>query len=83
MKLLEPSIPSDICSYSFKIAEEEIRENGFDTNDFLLIISTDLGVEEARGMSRNGRVEQSHYISYAAWMIVDTKERFIYYNKGA
>lgn len=83
MKLLEPDIPADICSYSFKVAEEEIKGNGFDTNNFLLIIPSDLTVEEARGISRNSKVEQCRYLPYAAWMIVDIKERFIYYNKGA
>ena len=84
MKLLTPSIPTDFCEVALEDAFIDIDNAGFDIDGILLMISEDEDVEKYVGKKTrfNICVERSYHLPKAAWMLIDLKQRFIYYGEG-
>jgi len=84
MKLIQCKIPSDLSQESYDEAVEEIIKNGFNLKSHILIIGLEdkhIGKEiKKTGWCLNICVVP--FLPDSAWMILDLKERFIFYSEG-
>jgi hypothetical protein len=88
MKLIQCDIPADLCQGSFDEAVEKIESEGFKPKSYILFVSVE-NKDDVDLINKDGpaygwciRTIVLEQFPTAAWMILDLKERFIFYSEG-